>query len=226
MAWIMDTYSVIKGFSVPAVITGKPIAIGGSEGRREATSPGVLYTIREAANMMNKDLKGCPVVVQGFGNVGGIAVELLEREGCKVLAVSDSRGGIHNPKGLDIQEVIKCKAETGSVVEYPDCDKVSQQELLELPCDVLVPSALEDQITDCVAPNIKAKLVAEGANGPTNPDADKFLFDRGITVLPDILANAGGVTISYFEWVQDLQAFFWSEDEINAKLEQVMKRAF
>ena len=226
MAWIMDTYSMNKGYSVPGVITGKPIIIGGSEGRREATSRGCLFTIREAAKVKGMSLEGCPVVVQGFGNVGGIAAELLHREGAKVVGVSDSRGGIYNPKGLDIPRVVRCKREAGTVMEFPECEKVSNEELLELPCEILVPAALEEQITCDNAEKIKAKIVAEGANGPTTPEADEILFDRGIMVLPDILANAGGVTVSYFEWVQDLQAFFWTEDEINQRLEQVMQRAF
>ena len=226
MAWIMDTYSMNKGYSVPGVVTGKPINVGGSEGRREATSRGCLFTIREAARVKGMSLKDCPVVVQGFGNVGGIAAELLHGEGAKVVAVSDSRGGIYNPKGLDIPKVVRVKAEAGTVVEFAGCDKVTNQELLELPCDILVPSALEEQLTCDNADKVRAKMIAEGANGPTTPDADEVFFDRGIMVLPDILANAGGVTVSYFEWVQDLQAFFWTEDEINQRLEQIMKRAF
>ena len=226
MAWIMDTYSMNKGYSVPGVITGKPLNIGGSEGRREATSRGCLFTIREATKVKGISLKDCPVVVQGCGNVGGIAAELLHLEGCRVVGVSDSRGGIYNPRGLDIGEVMRCKQELGSVIEFSECDKVTNAELLELPCEVLVPSALEKQITAHNAGNIRANIVAEGANGPTTPEADEILFDRGIMVLPDILANAGGVTVSYFEWVQDLQAFFWTEDEINQRLEQIMKRAF
>jgi glutamate dehydrogenase (NAD(P)+) len=226
MAWIMDTFSMHRGYSVPAVITGKPISIGGSEGRREATSRGCLFAIREAARVLSKDLIGVPVVVQGFGNVGGIAAELLEQEGCKIVGVSDSRGGIYNANGLDIQKVIRFKQESGSVCDFQDCDRVTQQELLQLPCEILVPSALENQITHLNADQVKARIVAEGANGPTSPEADQILFDKGVMVLPDILANAGGVTVSYFEWVQDLQSFFWTEDEINQKLERIMKRAF
>ena len=227
MAWIMDTYSMHKGFSVPAVVTGKPLSVGGSEGRREATSRGCLFTIREAAKELRMDLKGRPVVVQGFGNVGAIAAELLsDLEGCRIVGVSDSRGGIYNPKGLDVKRALLIKKEAGSVTNYPDADRVTNEELLELPCDILVPAALEKQITEGNADKIKAKVVAEGANGPTTPEADAIFYDRRVMVLPDILANAGGVTVSYFEWVQDLQSLFWSEEEVNAKLEQVMRRAF
>jgi len=227
MAWIMDTYSMHKGYSVPAVVTGKPLSVGGSEGRREATSRGCVFTIREAAKVLKMDLKDRPVVVQGFGNVGAIAAELLYNlEGSRIVAVSDSRGGIYNPKGLDVKKLLAVKREAGTVVEYRDGDKVSNEELLELPCDILVPAALEKQIGEHNADKIKARLVAEGANGPTTPEADAIFFAKKIMVLPDILANAGGVTVSYFEWVQDLQSLFWSEEEVNAKLEQVMKRAF
>jgi glutamate dehydrogenase (NAD(P)+) len=227
MGWIMDTYSMHKGYSVPAVVTGKPIAIGGSEGRREATSRGCMFTIREAAKVLGKDLRDVPVAVQGFGNVGAIAAELLsELDGCKIVAVSDSRGGIYNSKGLDVKKVLKFKKEAGTVVEFPDCDKVTNAELLELPCEILVPAALEKQITERNADRVKAKMIAEGANGPTTPEADAIFFDKKIMVLPDILANAGGVTVSYFEWVQDIQSFFWSEEEVNAKLEHVMRKAF
>jgi glutamate dehydrogenase (NAD(P)+) len=226
MAWMMDTYSNIQGYSIPAVVTGKPLSIGGSLGRREATGRGVLFTIREAANTLNWNLKGKTVIVQGCGNVGGTAAALLEQDGCKVIGLGDWKGGVYDPKGIDVGKALKCVQENGTVTELTSCEKITNSELLELSCDILVPAAIEKQITEANAGKIKAKMIAEGANGPTTPEADSILFDRGITVLPDILTNAGGVTVSYFEWVQDLQAHFWTEDEINAKLEQIMKRSF
>lgn len=226
MAWIMDTYSMTKGYSVPAVVTGKPIEIGGSLGRREATGRGVMFTTREALKHLNMPIEGTRVVVQGFGNVGAIGAQLLEELGCTVIAVSDSRGGIYNPKGLNVKDVIRHKAETGTVVGYPGTDTVTNKELLELDCEVLVPAALENAITEENADRIKARIIAEGANGPTTPEADEILFDKGAFVIPDILANAGGVTVSYFEWVQGLQNFFWSEDEVNKNLEKIMVKAF
>ena len=226
MAWIMDTYSMTKGYSVPAVVTGKPVEIGGSLGRREATGRGVMFTTREALKYLGMSIEGTRVVVQGFGNVGAIGAELLQEMGCTVIAVSDSRGGIYNPKGLDVKDVIRHKAETGTVVGYPGTDTVTNKELLELDCEVLVPAALENTITEENADGIKARIIAEGANGPTTPEADDILFDKGIFVIPDILANAGGVTVSYFEWVQGLQNFFWSEDEVNRNLENIMIKAF
>ncbi|MBI2266358.1 MAG: Glu/Leu/Phe/Val dehydrogenase [Armatimonadetes bacterium] len=226
MAWIMDTYSMNKGYSVPGVVTGKPISIGGSEGRNEATARGCVYVIMEAFQKKGVDPSKAVAVVQGFGNAGSIAAQLLQKEGCTVTAVSDSKGGIHNPKGLDIEKVVEYKKKTGTVVGFPGADSISNEDLLELPCDVLVPAALENVITGKNAPRIKAKLIAEAANGPTTPEADKVFKDKGIMVLPDILANAGGVTVSYFEWVQDIQAFFWSEGEINSKLKQIMTRSF
>ncbi len=226
MAWIMDTYSMTKGYSVPAVVTGKPIEIGGSLGRREATGRGVMFTTRDALKHLGMPIEGARVVVQGFGNVGGIGAQLLQELGCTIIAVSDSQGGIYNPKGLDAEDVMRHKAETRTVVGYPGTDKITNEELLELDCEVLVPAALENEITQENADRIKARVIAEGANGPTTPEADDILFDKGIFVIPDVLANAGGVTVSYFEWVQGLQSFFWSEDEVNKNLEKIMVRAF
>ncbi|MBI4319352.1 MAG: Glu/Leu/Phe/Val dehydrogenase [Chloroflexi bacterium] len=226
MAWIMDTYSMHQGYSVPAVVTGKPLSIGGSEGRREATARGVLFTIREAAKHLGTDLSQASVVIQGMGAVGGVAADLMTREGCRVIALSDSRGGIYNPKGLDPTAVLRHKEQTGSLAGFPDAEQVTNAELLELPCDILIPAAIQNQITHNNAARIRAKLIAEAANGPTTPQADLILQDAGIFLIPDVLANAGGVTVSYFEWVQDLQSLFWSEDEINAKLERLMTRAF
>jgi glutamate dehydrogenase (NAD(P)+) len=226
MAWIMDTYSMTKGYSVPAVVTGKPVEIGGSLGRREATGRGVMFTTREALKHLGMPIEGARVAVQGFGNVGAIGAELLQELGCTVVAVSDSRGGIYNPKGLDAKDVIRHKKKTGAVAGYPGTDAVTNKELLELDCEVLVPAALENEITKENADHIKAHVIAEGANGPTTPEADDILFDKGSFVIPDILANAGGVTVSYFEWVQGLQNFFWSEKEVNDNLEKIMVKAF
>ena len=226
MAWIMDTYSMNVSHSVPAVVTGKPVSIGGSEGRQEATSRGCMYVIQEAAKHLGWSLSGLTAVVQGFGNVGAPLARFLQESGVRVVAVSDSSGGIYNPRGLDIARVTRFKAETGVVTGFPGTERVTNAELLELPCDILAPCALENQINRSNAERIKARMVAEGANGPVTPDADEVLHRRGIMVLPDILANAGGVTVSYFEWVQDLQSFFWDEAEINLKLEKIMKKAF
>jgi len=226
MAWIMDTYSMTKGYSVPAVVTGKPIEIGGSLGRREATGRGVMFTTRDALQHLGIPIEGARVVVQGFGNVGGIGAQLLQESGCTIIAVSDSQGGICNPKGLDAEDVMRHKAETRTVVGYPGTDKITNEELLELDCEVLVPAALENEITRENADRIKARVISEGANGPTTPEADAILFDKGIFVIPDILANAGGVTVSYFEWVQGLQSFFWTEEEVNKNLGKIMVEAF
>ena len=226
MAWIMDTYSMGRGYSTPAVVTGKPIEIGGSEGRKAATAQGTIYHIRRAARHLDLDLEGATAVVQGYGNAGSFAAQFLHEDGVRVIGVSDSRGGIFNPKGLDPAGVLAHKQETGSVVGYPGTDDVSNAELLELACDILVPAALEKQLTGENAPRIHTKIVAEAANGPTEPDADNILNDKGVFVIPDILCNAGGVTVSYFEWVQDLQQFFWNEREVNQKLEEIMNKAF
>jgi len=226
MAWIMDTYSMTTGYSVPAVVTGKPIEIGGSLGRREATGRGVMFTTRDALKHLGMPIEGARVAVQGFGNVGGIGAQLLQELGCTIIAASDSQGGIYNPKGLDAEDVMRHKAETRTVVGYPGTDKITNEELLELDCEVLVPAALENEITSENAARIKARVISEGANGPTTPEADAILFDKGAFVIPDILANAGGVTVSYFEWVQGLQSFFWTEDEVNNNLEKIMVKAF
>ncbi|MCI4351023.1 MAG: Glu/Leu/Phe/Val dehydrogenase [Thermoplasmata archaeon] len=227
MSWIMDTYSMMKGFSVPGVVTGKPISLGGSEGRGEATGRGCSYVIREAAPHAGVQMKGASVAVQGFGNAGSVTAKLLhDEQGAKIVAVSDSRGGITNPAGLDPHKVEAHKVKTGSVLGYPGAKPVSNTEILEMKVDVLVPAALENQITAKNAGKIQAKIVAEAANGPTTPDADDILFAKKITVLPDILANAGGVTVSYFEWAQDIQGFFWPLDEVNQRLERVMVRAY
>ncbi len=227
MAWIMDTYSMQKGYSVPGVVTGKPISLGGSEGRGEATGRGCAYVIREAAPHAGVKVKGGTVAVQGFGNAGSVAAKLLnDEQGAKIVAVSDSRGGILNLKGLNPHEVDAHKAKTGSVTGFPGAQPISNEELLQLKVDVLVPAALENQITKANADKIQAKIVAEAANGPTVPEADSILFERKVTVLPDILANAGGVTVSYFEWAQDIQGFFWTLQEVNTRLERVMVESY
>ncbi|HEY7600393.1 MAG TPA: Glu/Leu/Phe/Val dehydrogenase [Candidatus Limnocylindrales bacterium] len=226
MAWIMDTYSMHQGFTVPGVVTGKPVSLGGSEGRNEATARGTVFCIVEAARHLRINLDHATVVVQGFGNAGSIAAQLMEREGSRVLAVSDSAGGIHNPDGLDISRVVAWKAEHGTVVGFPGAKAVTNAELLEIECDILIPAALENQITGSNADRIKAKIIAEAANGPTTPDADATLYERGIFLIPDILCNAGGVTVSYMEWVQDLNRDHWSEEDVNKKLHAIMTRAF
>jgi glutamate dehydrogenase (NAD(P)+) len=226
MAWIMDTYSMHAGHTVPAVVTGKPLSIGGSEGRNEATARGAVYTIIEASKHLGFDLEGSRVVVQGFGNAGSFSAKLMAELGATVVGLSDTQGGIHNPKGLDPNKVDAYKRETGSVVGFPGSETVSNSELLELDCDILIPAAIENQIGEHNAPRIKAKLVAEAANGPTSPEADRILFDKGVFMIPDILCNAGGVTVSYFEWVQDLQNLFWREATINARLKEVMVKSF
>jgi len=226
MAWIMDTYSMHKGYSVPAVITGKPISMGGSQGRREATGRGVAISLREVARHLGMDLRGATVAVQGFGNVGSVSAYLIQDLGCKIVAVSDVSGGIYNPQGLDPRAVLAYVAQKKFVSGYPEAKPVSNMELLELPVDILVPAALENQITARNADRVKAKVIVEGANGPTTPEADVILNKRGAILVPDILANAGGVVVSYFEWVQDLQSFFWDEEEINRNLERIMINAF
>ncbi len=226
MAWMMDTYSMHQGYTVPGVVTGKPISLGGSEGRNEATARGVVFTVVEAARHLDIDLDKATVVVQGFGNAGSIAARLMREQGSTILAVSDSTGGIHNPAGLDIDRVIAWKAEHGTVQGFPGATNVSNEELLEIECDVLIPAALENQITAANAANVKARIVAEAANGPTTPEADEILAGRGVFLIPDILCNAGGVTVSYFEWVQDLNRDHWSEDVVNAKLREIMVKAF
>ena len=226
MAWIMDTYSMHMGYSVPAVITGKPLAIGGSEGRLEATARGVQVVTREAMNDLGMHPDECAVVVQGFGNVGSVSARLLHELGCRVVGLSDIHGGVYNPNGIDVHRALLYVKEHSSLKGLPETDAVTNAELLELPCDVLVPAALENQLSGKNAARVKARLIIEGANGPTTPDADHIFNDRGVTVVPDILANAGGVTVSYFEWVQDLQRFFWAEHEINNRLESIMTHSY
>ena len=226
MAWIMDTYSMGKGYSVPAVITGKPIEIGGSKGRFEATGRGCMISARLAAKHLGINPKKATVAVQGFGNVGMMSAKLLAGEGCLIIAVNDSRGGVYNPKGLDFSSLVTYKRETGSVVGFKGAEAITNAELLELQCDILVPAALEDQINEVNAPSIKARIIVEGANGPTTPQANKILSDKGVFIVPDILANSGGVVVSYLEWVQSLQSFFWNEGEVNDYLQRVMTNAF
>ncbi|HWG59982.1 MAG TPA: Glu/Leu/Phe/Val dehydrogenase [Candidatus Acidoferrales bacterium] len=226
MAWIMDTYSMTKGHSSLGVVTGKPVSIGGSEGRREATARGCVIVVEEACKVKKMSLRGASVAIQGFGSVGSIAARLFVEKKARLVAISDSRGGVFNSRGIDPLKAMRYKERSGTVVGMPGTSRISNDDLLALKCDILVPAALEGVITLNNADQIKAKVIAEAANGPTTPHADEALARRGITVLPDILANAGGVTASYFEWVQDLQSFFWSEAEVNSKLEVVMRRAF
>ncbi len=226
MAWMMDTYSMHAGYTVPGVVTGKPISLGGSEGRNEATARGCVYTIVEAARHLDLDLSRQRVAVQGFGNAGSIAARLIADEGATVVAVSDSIGGIHAPDGLDIAKVIAWKGEHGTVHGFPGATDITNAELLEVDCEILIPAALENQITDRNAGKIKARLIAEAANGPTTPDADIELYRRGVFMIPDILCNAGGVTVSYFEWVQDLNRDHWTEAVVNEKLRVIMVKAF
>ena len=226
MAWIMDTYSMHQGYTVPGVVTGKPISLGGSEGRNEATARGTVFCVIEAANHMGVDLRRARVAIQGFGNAGSIAARLIGDEGATVVAVSDSIGGIHAPDGLDIAKVVSWKQEHGTVQGFPGASDISNAELLEIDCDILIPAALENQITARNAGNVKARLIAEAANGPTTPDADQILYQAGKSMIPDILCNAGGVTVSYFEWVQDLNRDHWSEPVVNAKLREIMVNAF
>ena len=226
MAWMMDTYSMHAGYTVPGVVTGKPISLGGSEGRNEATARGTVYCIVEAARHLGIDLSQATVAVQGFGNAGSIAAQLIGQEGATVVAVSDSTGGIHNSGGLDIGRVIGWKKEHGTVQGFPGAHDISNAQLLETDCDILIPAALENQITSRNAGAIKARLIAEAANGPTTPEADIELYRDGKFMIPDILCNAGGVTVSYFEWVQDLNRDHWSENVVNAKLKEIMVKAF
>jgi glutamate dehydrogenase (NAD(P)+) len=226
MAWILDTYAMTQGRTVPGVVTGKPILVGGSAGRRDATGRGLVYVLSQAVREVGLELRGARVAIQGFGNVGSVTARLLWREGATVIGVSDAGGGIFNPKGLDIKALASHAAQAGTVAGFADADPLSHSELLEVPCDVLVPAALGGQLTERNADRVHAKIVVEGANGPTTPEADSILTDRGILVIPDILANAGGVIVSYFEWVQGLQYHFWRESEINSRLQEIMTRAF
>ena len=226
MAWVMDTYSMHARHTVTSVVTGKPVALGGSLGRREATGRGVMITVNEAIKLFKLTPEKTSVVVQGSGNVGGIGAELMHNAGFKVTAISDVGGGIYNAKGLDIPEVLKYWKENRSFEGFSEADHVSNKELLEIDCDVLAPCATENQITSENAGRLKCKILAEGANGPTTPKADKILHDKGVFVIPDILCNAGGVTVSYFEWVQDQYGFFWTDKDVNKYLEAIMVKAF
>jgi glutamate dehydrogenase/leucine dehydrogenase len=226
MAWIMDEYSEMVGYPVFGVVTGKPLNVGGSRGRSEATSRGVMYTVVEAAKHLDINLKGATVAVQGYGNVGYHAARLLHQMGCNIVAVSDSKGGIYTAKGLVPEKLLEYKNKTGSVVDYPSSKVITNEQLLELECDILVPAALENQITGANADRIKARIVAEGANGPTTPEGDEVLFQKGVFVIPDILANSGGVIVSYFEQVQNQMNYYWAEEEVRAKLKDTITKAF
>ncbi len=226
MAWIFDTYSMNKGHSVLGVVTGKPLNVGGSLGRLEATAHGALYILREAAKKQGKSFDGMRVAVQGFGNVGSYLARFVQEDGATVIALSDSVGGVYKPDGIDVQLALAHKQETGSLEGLKDTEAITNEELLELDTDVLAPCALEQVITSENADRIKASIVVEGANGPTTPTADEILDERGVMVLPDVLANAGGVVVSYFEWVQGLQEYFWKEDEVNRRLNEITSRAF
>ena len=226
MAWVMDTYSMHVGHTSTAVVTGKPVVMGGSLGRREATGRGVMITTREAARHLGIPMQGATVAVQGFGNVGSVSADLLAKQGAKIVAVTDWKGGVHNPAGLDVEQLITWTNEHRTVAGFPGADKLATDTLFDLDVDILIPAALENQITTDNASQIKARIVAEGANGPTTPDAHKQLHERGVFVIPDILANAGGVTTSYFEWVQDRHGYFWEEWDVNERLERKMYFAF
>jgi glutamate dehydrogenase (NAD(P)+) len=227
MAWVMDTYSVHAGYTVPSIVTGKPVGLGGSLGRREATGRGVAYLVNRASDTINLVMGNATAVVQGYGNVGSIAALSLARYGAKIIAVSDVQGGIHNPKGLNLWAVDKYYAENKTVTGFPEAEPISNEQLLTLSCDILVPAALERQITANNAARIRCRILAEAANGPTTPEADEILRQRGeVFVIPDVLCNAGGVIVSYFEWVQDLQSFFWGETEVMDKLFRTLETAF
>jgi glutamate dehydrogenase (NAD(P)+) len=226
MAWVMDTYSMHVGHTATAVVTGKPIEMGGSLGRREATGRGVMIVTREAAKHLVLDINGATVAVQGFGNVGSVSADLLSCTGAKIVAVTDWKGGVHNPRGLDIPKMLDYARQHRTIDGFPGGEPIDNSQLFELDVDILVPAALENQITMENAPKIRARIVVEGANGPTTPDAHRHLHERGVFVIPDILANAGGVTTSYFEWVQDRHGYFWGEEEVNQRLEAKMCEAF
>jgi glutamate dehydrogenase (NAD(P)+) len=226
MAWFMDTYSMHAGTTTTAIVTGKPIELGGSLGRREATGRGVMIVTRESAKHLGLSIQGATVAVQGFGNVGSISALLLKQIGAKIVAVTDWKGGVHNPKGLNVEAMLAYVKELRTIDGFPGGDPLSREDLFRVDADILIPAALENQITMENAPVIKAKVIVEGANGPTTPDAHRHLHERGVFIVPDILANAGGVTCSYFEWVQDRHGYFWTEDEVNERLEQKMIEAF
>ena len=226
MAWIMDTFSMNVGHSVPGVVTGKPLSVGGSKGRTEATARGVMYVTEATLKHRGMQVEDTRVAVQGYGKVGAPTVRLLHELGCSIVAVSDVKGGVYNPRGLSPTGLAAYNADTGTVVGFEGGESITNEELLECDCDVLIPAALEGQITERNAERVRAEILIEAANGPTTPEADAILEERGILIVPDILANSGGVTVSYFEWVQDLQAYFWDEDEVNAKLRKIMERAY
>ena len=226
MAWIMDTVSMHRGFTVPAIVTGKPLSVGGTLGRIDATGRGVMIAAREAAARVGLGLKGLRVAVQGYGNVGYIAAQLLDEQGCVIIAASDSSGGVYSESGIDPDSLCAHKDASGGIAGYREADPVSARDVLEVPCDVLIPAALERAIDADNAGNIRASIVVEGANGPTTAEADAILESNGVTVVPDILANAGGVVVSYFEWVQDTQGYFWDIDEVNGRMESIMVRSF
>ncbi len=226
MAWIMDTYSMNKGYVVPAVVTGKPLELGGSLGRETATARGCIFCLIEALQTLHIPIQGCTVAVQGFGNAGSYAALLAEEFGAKVIAVSDSKGGVYNPQGLSVRQLMEHKTESGSVINFPGTDNITNEQLLELECVVLIPAALENVINEHNASRIKAKIIAEAANGPTTPAAQPILDEKGIFVIPDILCNAGGVTVSYFEWVQSLQSLYWSAEDVDKRLRDIMVCAF
>jgi glutamate dehydrogenase (NAD(P)+) len=226
MSWIMDTYSINKGYSVPGVVTGKPVSIGGSRGRAGATSRGVMYIIFATLKSLGLGVEEVRVAIQGYGKVGGHAAQLLHDAGCQVVAVSDIEGGLYRDRGLDPEAINRHKREAGTVAGFPGAEAITNDELLEVDCDVLVPAAIEGVITTRNADATKARVICEAANGPITFEADKILCDRGVFVVPDILANSGGVTVSYFEWVQDIQAYFWSDEEVNDRLRQIMERAY
>ena len=226
MSWFLDTYSMMVGHQELGIVTGKPVHLGGSAGREEATGRGVMYVLRAFLKTQGKSLSSVRVAVQGFGNVGSHAARLLDEMGANVIAITEKKGGIFDESGIDVEAASLYYRERGDLIDYPHGDPISNDELLTCDCDVLVPAAMENTITEEFAPHIKARILVEAANGPTTPEADEILRDNGVTVLPDILANAGGVTVSYFEWVQGLQNFFWALEEVNSELEKVMERAF
>ena len=226
MAWIMDTYSQHRGFSTPGVVTGKPVSIGGSLGRIEATGRGVVSTVVETAKYLNLNLNGATAVIQGFGNVGSVSAKYLSQSGCKIIAANDSKTAITNSKGFNIEKLIEYKIQNKTLKGFPEAEPISHDELLEMKCDVLIPAALGRVINEKNASKIKCKIISEGANGPTTNEADEILIDKGIFVIPDILANSGGVIVSYFEWVQGLQNYFWSEEEISKNLQKIIKKSF
>ena len=226
MAWIMDTYSMQRGATVPGVVTSKPVLLGGSLGRVEATGRGVAYVTAEAMAHLGLPLQGARVAIQGFGNVGSNAARCLHEMGCRIVAASDVQGGIYNPEGLDLPALLAVQRAGQWVRQYPEGEPITNDEILTLPCEVLIPAALGGQLTSANAGAVQARLIAEGANGPTTAEADRLLRDRGVFIIPDILANAGGVIVSYFEWVQDLQFFFWKEEEVNSRLRDILTGAF